>query len=53
MNKTSILDKINNYKFELIINKNLFLEKLITKEVYEEVENDLLEQIDILSNEWR
>jgi len=50
MNRTSILEKINNYKFELIINKNLYIEELISKELYEIVENDLLEHIDSLSN---
>ena len=45
------IKKINNYKYQLIINKSLFKDNLITKETYEIVENNLLERINNLSNE--
>ena len=52
-NNTSIniINKINNFKFQLIINKNLYLDNVITREDYEFVENNLLEKINILSND--
>ena len=52
-NNTSIniINKINNFKFQLIINKNLYLDNVITREDYELVENNLLEKINILSND--
>lgn len=54
MDKTtsqSIIDKISNFKLQLIINKNLYVDEVITKEYYEVVENSLLEKIHTLSNE--
>ena len=33
MNKNNIQDKVNCYKFELIINKNLFLNKVINADL--------------------
>lgn len=50
MNK-SIVNKISNFKFQLIINKNLYIDEVITKDVYEMVENSLLEKIHSLSTE--
>lgn len=47
----SIIDKISNFKIQLILNKNLYIDEVITKEYYEVVENNLLEKIHILSNE--
>lgn len=47
----SIIDKISNFKIQLILNKNLYIDEVITKEYYEVVENNLLEKINILSNE--
>ena len=47
----SIIDKISNFKFQLIINKTLYVDEVITKEYYEVVENSLLEKIHTLSNE--
>ncbi len=54
MDKTtsqSIIDKISNFKLQLILNKNLYVDEVITKEYYEVVENNLLEKIHTLSNE--
>jgi hypothetical protein len=48
---SSIMNRITNFKFQLIINKNLYLDNVITKEDYELVENNLLEKINILSND--
>ena len=47
----SIIDKITNFKLQLVLNKNLYFEKLINQETYEIVENNLLEKITLLSNE--
>ena len=44
-------DKISNFKIQLILNKNLYIDEVITKEYYEVVENNLLEKIHTLSNE--
>ena len=46
----SIIDKISNFKIQLILNKNLYIDEVITKEYYEVVENNLLEKIRTLSN---
>ena len=54
MNKNisqSIVDRISNFKIQLILNKNLYIDEVITKEYYEVVENNLLEKIHTLSNE--
>lgn len=47
----NIIDKISNFKVQLILNKNLYVDEVITKEIYEVVENNLLEKIHTLSNE--
>lgn len=47
----SIIDKISNFKIQLILNKDLYIDEVITKEYYEVVENNLLEKIHTLSNE--
>lgn len=47
----SIIDKISNFKVQLILNKNLYIDEVITKEYYEVVENNLLEKIHSLTNE--
>lgn len=47
----SIIDKISNFKIQLILNKNLYIDEVITKEYYEVVENNLLEKIHSLTNE--
>ena len=47
----SIIDKISNFKIQLLLNKNLYIDEVITKEYYEVVENNLLEKIHTLSNE--
>ena len=33
----SIIDKISNFKIQLILNKNLYIDEVITKEYYEVV----------------
>ena len=48
---SNIINKISNFKFQLIINKNLYLDNIITREDYELVENSLLDKINILSND--
>ena len=45
-----IRKKINSCKFQIIINKNLYLDNVINKEYYELVENSLLKKLNILSN---
>ena len=47
----NIIGKISNFKFQLIINKNLYIDEVITKEIYEIMENNLLEKIHTLSDE--
>jgi len=47
----NIINRISNLKFQLIINKNLYLDEVISKEDYELVENSLLEKINVLSND--
>ena len=54
MNKSvtqSIIDRISGFKVQLILNKNLYIDEVITKEYYELVENNLLEKIHSLTNE--
>lgn len=48
--KQGIINKINSFKMQLIINKNLYSSTIITKEIYETVENKLLEKIHVLYN---
>ena len=50
MDKNMDFNVINNLKFQLIINKKLFLDNVITKDDYLLVENSLLEKINILSS---
>ncbi len=47
----SIIDRISGFKVQLILNKNLYIDEVITKEYYELVENNLLEKIHSLKNE--
>ena len=47
----SIIDRISGFKVQLILNKNLYIDEVITKEYYELVENNLLEKIHSLTNE--
>ena len=54
MNKNisqSIVDRISRFKVQLILNKNLYMDEVITKEYYELVENNLLEKIHSLTSE--
>ena len=54
MNKNNskiIKDKISEFRFQLIINKNLLIEKIITEELYYRMENNLNEKIKKLSME--
>lgn len=46
-----IVDKISRFKVQLILNKNLYIDEVITKEYYELVENNLLEKIHSLTSE--
>ena len=48
---TNKMNELINYKFQLIINKNLYKDNVITIDVYEKVENSLLEKIELLSSE--
>ena len=55
MNKNisqSIVDRISRFKVQLILNKNLYIDEVITKEYYELVENNLLEKIHSLTSEF-
>ena len=47
----SIIDRISGFKVQLILNKNLYIDEVITKEYYELVENNLLEKIHSLTSE--
>ena len=54
MNKNisqSIVDSISRFKVQLLLNKNLYIDEVITKEYYELVENNLLEKIHSLTSE--
>ena len=45
MNKNNskiIKDKISEFRFQLIINKNLLIEKIITEELYYRMENKII-----------
>lgn len=44
-----IINQISSYKFQLVINRGLYIDDVITKEIYETVENRLLEKIRFLS----
>lgn len=47
---SDICAKINNIKMQLIINKNLYNENVVNKELYELTELSLLEKLDKLSS---
>ena len=53
MNNVSkdLMSKLSMFKMELIINKNLFTDELISKDMYEIVQNKLLEKIKNISNQ--
>ena len=48
--KENIINQIMSYKFQLVINKGLYKDEVISKEAYEIVENNLLDKINILSD---
>ena len=45
-----IMNQISSYKFQLVINKGLYTDDVITKETYEIVEDKLLAKIHFLSS---
>lgn len=47
----SLVDKISKFKLQLILNKNLYAENIITVDTYEKMEATLLEKINSLSNQ--
>ena len=47
----NVIEKINKYKLQLIINKNLFSSNVINSTIYEQMESSLLEKIEILNKE--
>lgn len=47
----SLVDKISKFKLQLILNKNLYAENIITVDTYEKMEATLLEKINNLSNQ--
>lgn len=47
----NIIDNINKFKLQLIINKSLFASEVISSKVYEQVESSLLEKIEVLNKE--
>ena len=46
-----MMSKLSIFKMELIINKNLFNDEVISKDMYEIVQNKLLEKIRNISNQ--
>ena len=47
----NLIDKISKFKMQLILNKNLYAENIITLDIYEKMETTLLKKIDTLSSE--
>lgn len=47
----NLVDKISKFKVQLILNKNLYIENIITVDTYEKMEATLMEKITKLSNE--
>ena len=47
----SLVDKISKFKLQLILNKNLYADNIITIDTYEKMEATLLEKINSLSNQ--
>lgn len=47
----SLVDKISKFKLQLILNKNLYADNIITVDTYEKMEAALLEKINNLSNQ--
>lgn len=47
----SLVDKISKFKLQLILNKNLYADNIITVDTYEKMEATLLEKINCLSNQ--
>lgn len=46
-----MMSKLSIFKMELVINKNLFNDEVISKDMYEIVQNKLLEKIKNISNQ--
>ena len=46
-----MMSKLSIIKMELVINKNLFNDEVISKDMYEIVQNKLLEKIRNISNQ--
>lgn len=47
----TLTDKLSKYKVQLILNKNLYIENIITVDTYEKMEATLMEKITKISNE--
>lgn len=47
----TLVDKISKFKLQLILNKNLYADNIITVDTYEKMEATLLEKINSLSNQ--
>lgn len=45
MEEDNLLKKLGNFKMQLVINKTLYIDEVISKEMYESVESHLLENI--------
>lgn len=50
-NTKNVIEKINKFKIQLIINKNLFSSNVIDSVIYEQMESSLLEKIEKLNKE--
>ena len=50
-NTKNVIEKINKFKIQLIINKNLFSSNVIYSTIYEQMESSLLEKIEKLNKE--
>lgn len=47
----TLTDKLSKCKVQLILNKNLYIENIITVDTYEKMEATLMEKITKISNE--
>lgn len=47
----TLVDKISKFKLQLILNKNLYADNIITVDTYEKMEATLLEKINSLANQ--
>ena len=47
--KKELINKLNAYKLQIILNRELYYDRIISKELYEGLESSLLSKMELLN----